>query len=449
MKNHPVTFLMCTMMITVTLSGCLGSDEGNTGSEHFLECKLIDINPGSSDSSPGGFSVINEVVYFTADDGIHGVELWKTDGTESGTVMIKDINIGPNGSHASIISAMGSTIFLAADDGIHGRELWKTDGTSAGTMMVKDIRSGSDGGATYAAGGAVAGNHLFFSGNDGSNNLMGGLWKSDGTETGTVKVADVDNKHFSEVIAIGSTLFFAGCGVGQSCGTSDIGLELMKSDGTNAGTVVVKDINTGSNDSAPAGLLNMNGVLYFTARNETTGGELWRSDGTESGTEMVVDINAGSGWGLAMNGLNYPHAVGDTIYFAGNDGVHGEELWKSDGTSAGTSMVKDIGLGTAGNSIDGQVNGFFGNAGTLFFWQAVEGELWSSDGTDAGTMKVKADWTADALAEAGPGGTCGTRANVPTHTGVIMDDLLIFQSKGTTQPSDSVGKELFVLDLQS
>lgn len=446
MKNLPVTVLMCTMMITVTLSGCLGGDEGNTGPEHFLECKLIDINPGSNDSSPSGFNIINDVMYFNADDGIHGVELWKTDGTESGTVMIKDINIGPNGSHASIISAMGSTIFLAADDGIHGMELWKTDGTSAGTMMVKDIRSGSDGGATYARGGTVVGNHLFFSGNDGSNVLMGGLWKSDGTETGTVKIADVDFKKYTMISAIGSTIFFAGCGVGQSCGTSDIGLELMKSDGTGAGTVVVKDIYPGSNDGAPDALLTLNGVLYFTARNETVGGELWRSDGTESGTEMVMDINPGSETGVAMNGLNYPHAVGDTIYFEGNDGVHGDELWKSDGTLAGTSMVKDIGLGT-GNSINGNVDGFFGNAETLFFWQGVTGELWSSDGTDAGTMKVKADWTGSGLADAGPGGTCGTRANMPAKAGGIMGELLFFQAN--TYTSDSQGEELFVLDLQS
>jgi ELWxxDGT repeat protein len=65
------------------------------------------------------------MIYFTANDGVHGKELWKSDGTVAGTVMIADIN-PTNGSDPGDFTIAGNTLYFAADDGIHGRELWKT-----------------------------------------------------------------------------------------------------------------------------------------------------------------------------------------------------------------------------------------------------------------------------------------------------------------------------------
>lgn len=69
------------------------------------------------------------------------------------------------------------------------------------------------------------------------------------------------------------------------------GSELWKSDGTNAGTVLVKDIQAGPGSSVSSDLMNVNGTLFFTANTTTEGNELWKSDGTTAGTLLVQDIN--------------------------------------------------------------------------------------------------------------------------------------------------------------
>jgi ELWxxDGT repeat protein len=81
-------------------------------------------------------------LFFTSDDGVHGNELWKTDGTTSGTVLVKDIYPGSNGSGPRYLVAMGSNLLFAAADGENGTELWISDGTADGTRLFRDIRPG-------------------------------------------------------------------------------------------------------------------------------------------------------------------------------------------------------------------------------------------------------------------------------------------------------------------
>ena len=134
------------------------------------------------------------------------------------------------------------------------------------------------------------------------------------------------------------------------------GDELWKSDGTAAGTVLVKDINPGSPairrlqpQLVPRNLTNVNGTLFFTANDGTHGDELWKSDGTAAGTVLVKDINPGGTCiRLLVPNSSIPNLtnVNGTLFFAANDGAHGDELWKSDGTAAGTVLVKDINPGS-------------------------------------------------------------------------------------------------------
>src|SRR5215217_967952 len=98
-----------------------------------------DINVGTDDSSPSQFRSIEGTLYFQADDGTHGNELWKSDGTAAGTRLVRDIAAGLADSNPYGFRGMGDEVFFSASDPVHGKELWKTDGTAAGTRMVKDI----------------------------------------------------------------------------------------------------------------------------------------------------------------------------------------------------------------------------------------------------------------------------------------------------------------------
>jgi ELWxxDGT repeat protein len=100
--------------------------------------------------------------------------------------------------------------------------------------------------------------------------------------------------------------------------------------------VRVKDIWAGSGSSDPRNLTNVGGTLYLRANDGSSGYELWRSDGTEAGTVRVKDILAGSNSSDPRSLTN----VAGTLFFSANDGTSGDELWKSDGTEAGTVRVK-------------------------------------------------------------------------------------------------------------
>src|SRR5215475_6536347 len=86
----------------------------------------------------------NNRAYFVVDDGVHGEELWSSDGTDGGTFLVRDINPGSLGSGVRNLTVAGAQLFFSANDGTHGFELWRTDGTPQGTVLVKDIAPGAD-----------------------------------------------------------------------------------------------------------------------------------------------------------------------------------------------------------------------------------------------------------------------------------------------------------------
>ena len=291
-----------------------------------------DINPGSTSSSIGYLTQVNQTLFFVANNGITGTELWKSDGTEAGTSIVKDIRPGSMGSNPSALAGVNGMLYFAADNGVSGVELWKTDGTDAGTSMVKDISPYS--GSSYPQSLANVNGILFFAADNGAKGME--LWKTDGTESGTVMIKDIwsgpNGGYPSELINVNGTLFF-------SANNGTKGTELWKSDGTATGTAMVKDIWPNSGESYPFGLKNVNGILFFSADNGTKGTELWKSDGTAAGTVLVKDV-----WpGVPSGAIGNFSKVLNKLIFTGNDGVNGYKTWESDGSAAGTTIATGVG----------------------------------------------------------------------------------------------------------
>ncbi len=233
-----------------------------------------------------------------ADDGVAGSELWKSDGTADGTVLVSDVNPGGPGSQPAGLCVVGTVLFFAATNGYFGRELWRSDGTTTGTRLVTDI------------------------------------------------VRRTGNSFPSLLTPLGSILLFVA--QDRISGGPGHGPELWRSDGFYTGTVLVKDLvpGTGSpfNGLTTPIFMADDQTLLFSANDGVAGMELWRSDGTDAGTVLVKDIMSGPGSGITSPAS--PALVGATLYFAANDGTHGQELWRSDGTEAGTVLVKDIAPGS-------------------------------------------------------------------------------------------------------
>src|SRR5690606_12002506 len=99
---------------------------------------------GTASSAVDNLVAIGGVLYFTANDGTNGVELWKSNGTTTGTVLVKNIAaaVGISSTPANL-TEMNGVLYFNADDGVNGRELWKSDGTAAGTVLIKDMNTGT------------------------------------------------------------------------------------------------------------------------------------------------------------------------------------------------------------------------------------------------------------------------------------------------------------------
>jgi len=333
---------------------------------------VADIIPGTGSSTPASLTNINGVLLFSARDVNHGVELWTSDGTAAGTRLFLDLNPGPSSSSPFPRVIYKNRLLFTADDGTSGRELWTTDGTAAGTHMVKDISAGSA--SSLPASFVTMGDSVYFL-------AGGGLWKTDGTDAGTVKVATVSALNLR---VAGSQLFFEGFTTASSW-------ELWVSDGTESGTHMVTEIAPGSkaafDNSISVDLTPFGNSVLFVANDGTHGREMWISDGTAAGTKMVRDFVPGAK-GMWDDYFANIVAFGGKAFFLGIDSDHGNELWVTDGTEAGTSLFIDFVPGP-GSSYPTKL---VVSGGTLFFAAGNSTPsgpaLYVTDGTVAGTHRL-------------------------------------------------------------
>ncbi len=339
-----------------------------------------------ADLRPSLLTNLNGVVFFEASNGPHDFELWRSDGTAAGTVMVKDIDPGPNGalSLTSQIINVNGTLFFKATDGVNGEELWRSDGTAAGTAMVADLNPGA--GDSNPEQLTNVNGTLFFLASDSAGL---GLWKSDGTANGTAKLAPMlvegTGGPYGFTNVNGTLFFVATDGVH--------GHELWKSDGTAAGTMMVKDINPGGSDGEEAYLTNVNGVLEFLA-DDGTGAALFRSDGTAAGTVKIA-FNAEFATPL---GYTPPPAANDTS----GDGMS-DILWRdTDGSLAGWTMnggaITSSASVTSGAAVVtpdsswsiAAISDFNGDGKADVLWRNTDGTLieWNMNGSSIASSGV-------------------------------------------------------------
>ncbi|MBO9699030.1 MAG: T9SS type A sorting domain-containing protein [Sporocytophaga sp.] len=278
-------------------------------------------------------------------------------------------------SSKSLFEGNGNLYFFAGDS------LWKSDGTVAGTVFVKKIGETPIAYPKNSNALSINGASIFYT-QDSPSTI--GVWRTGGTSATTLKIRSFNS--ISPITSYQSNLYFA-------ADDGSTGGELWKLSSTFSFSLV-KDINPGSGSSLSSGLFNnsiyitpcviSNNVLYFTASNLTTGTDVWKTNGTGSGTTIVKDLPY---YSYLLNEVNGTIFIG-TNYIDNNQWEYNiSELWKSNGTSAGTTLVKKF-------SINGDSHGLshgrpFKNKLAFFLEYEYGTLLYLSDGTDAGTILVR------------------------------------------------------------
>jgi ELWxxDGT repeat protein len=353
--------------------------------------RVTDINPGSGNSYPSDLFVFDNALYFSANDGVHGKYLWKYDGTTASPVA--DINLGSRGYYLTVFDN-ALYLFSRSSDPLKGTELWKYDGTTASfiaeifpmTQYPPGYPFDSRSGSLFPSDSIVFNNALYFSASDG---VMPGyqLWKYDGTTAS--RVSDLFQGRWaslsSNLTVFNNALYLSGT-------TWEYGTELWKfrttsGPGGRTPVTLAADINPGrsfrggqGNSSSPTGLTVFDNALYFNADDGVHGRELWKYNGTTA--SLVADIFpgkdlSGRGSSSSPSGLR---VFDNALYFSADDGVHGRELWKYDGTT--TSLVADLKLGSGSSGLSNLT--VFDNALYFSANDGVHGRyLWKYDGTTA------------------------------------------------------------------
>jgi ELWxxDGT repeat protein len=355
-------------------------------------------------------------------------ELWRTDGTREGTFLLQpEVCPGRDPSDDTTVIA-GGALFFAGFDAEAGCELWHSDSTAAGTGRVSNLGPGESG--SFPHGFAAVGQRVLFTTSltDGD-----GLWVTDGTAKGTSRIADLPT--VAHVTAVGGRGFFIAA---ELTG----GSSLWTSDGTAAGTRRVRHFavyaicETEGHDCEPVTtFLRPDGDGVVFVADDGGGSQLWRSDGTPRGTRRLTHIATPArlgyeGWvpddgaavrlsesllllmtpagarvrlwashggqASALTGcpggcpivrsLLVPVPGGKRVVFAGWSGPSkGIELWTSDGTAAGTHLVRDLCAGYCSSA----PGNFLVLGDAVYFTTAADDDgpaLWRTDGTAAGTV---------------------------------------------------------------
>lgn len=294
-------------------------------------------------------------------------DIWITDGTRNGTFKI---GVSGRNIRTTAYQVVGNDLYFVAQDG-----LYKTDGWSNQATLIKSFDANFTNIAINE--GSVINNQFYFTACDNTHGCA--IWKTDGTLTGTQFVIDTDtlNNTFEN-----NFYFYHAIGINQLNDEVIItkSHELLKTDTlfSNQNLTQIQNFYPWNNPSEILGSIEktvkINGKLLYVISTDKYGFELWTTDGTPQGTKILNDIweNTPSGFDKTL----IPNFVefDNYLYFIANDGIHGKELWRTNGTTDGTEIVVDLAYGAANSNISRLTIA----ADELFFTSYFDGkfQLW-------------------------------------------------------------------------
>ncbi len=382
-------------------------------------------------SAPTGIAAGDDLspsdrVFFAANDGVGGFELWSTLGTPGSEIAVGDINVGPAGQFTAGVkpqwAAANGLLYYSATTAANGTELWRSDGTTGGTRLLADLTPG-------AASSAISNltefkGSLYFTVSEGADHY---LYKSDGQAANTLRLGKIATGAAPKYFTVaGDSLYFVSQTVAD-------GIEIRRTDGSAGGSEVVANVRAGTLSSFPEYLTASGDKVFFTAIGDTGGRELYVAD--EAGARLVADINPGSADGLPISPIMFIQAVEGGVVFTAQSPSAGLELYYSDGTSAtrltdltpgptdtpfgGTTRVAAVGnkVAVAATTADGFYTPYLtdlaGNVQRIF----------SDDGdalTFASNFTAAGDYVYLRAAEAGSAGSRLYRVDTATATATAI-----------------------------
>lgn len=331
---------------------------------------LKEINPtntlGSFPQYSSTYLVNNGILYFLADDGSKGVEVWRTDGTTAGTYLLKDIAPGNKALYSVNFSALGTKVIIGAEyNSVYN--VYISDGTVDGTILLKSLGKTASGEEMV-----TVGDNVYFKAYSSLTNNC--LWKTDGTIAGTIPVVDNQGKYVYDPKTLSEhngILYFLGIVANQ-------GDNLWRSNGQGDGTYPIKILDPNNTNVLLVSRIVSTPIGAFFDVDKSTKPEIWITDGTTNGTHIVKDSVS---YYLTNRIPSFAYLNGK-FYFKSENA----ELWSTDGTSAGTKLVKNI---YPNNIYDGIVRMDTFQSKLIFTSeQSSKEQLWVSDGTNQGTQRI-------------------------------------------------------------
>ena len=372
--------LILLILLFVPFSGCIGENQSST------------LNTQESDTLPMTW-MINDYdtgvtydflehsrefqdqkvysdkhIFFVTEfkyNGSNFIELWKSDGSLVGTKVVY------SGSEFIGLGVFfDGYLYFSADNDIHGTELWKTDGTFGGTVLVKDINYGE--GHSYPSNFVIFNDELFFTTHPGvyGANKEVIIWKTDGTDSGTVPISNMSFYQLGHFTPLNDKLIFIDFGGSNLYAMNQTNYEISLLSSTDWQVCVNNDetdlcsvyIHSSAHGYTKKVLPVINGKVIFSGIDGINGAELWESDGTIEGTSLLKIIN--------------PITKQDR-----ENSPIGDEIWED-------SNIGPFIISTSGQIYFWAFNGSKEQSQSAWDYWGTQHRIWTTDGTENETKEI-------------------------------------------------------------